>query len=235
MNSFDLEFINLLNQFSNLSQNFDLTVRFISSNYLVKSGILLSLIWWAWFNESSDRSSARIHCVSTLVGCVIAIAIGRALALLLPFRLRPIHNENLDFLVTYGMNPDLLDGWSSFPSDHAVLFYSISAGLYYISKKLGLFAFFYTTVFIALPRVYLGLHFPTDIVAGALIGFAIAVFCNAVFFQEKVCRPVIRFSAYKPEFFYPLFFLVTYQIADMFNSSREVLRFLYAGFKAIFG
>ena len=118
----------------------------------------------------------------------------------------------------------MLDTWSSFPSDHAVLFYALSTGLFFISKRVGIGAFVYTSIMIAMPRIYLGLHYPTDIVAGAAVGVAVAAVSILCLKGNRVLRAAANWSDQKPALFYPLFFLVTYQIADMFDSGKALLR-----------
>ncbi len=67
-------------------------------------------------------------------------------------------------------------GDSSFPSGHTTS--SIAAGFVLLKgtpKYLGIPAFV-LAVLIALSRLYLGVHYPTDVLAGALIGL-FAAFC----------------------------------------------------------
>jgi undecaprenyl-diphosphatase len=47
----------------------------------------------------------------------------------------------------------------------------LATGLWSINRTVGLIAFLWTIVIIDLPRVYLGIHYPSDIIAGALMGF----------------------------------------------------------------
>ena len=226
MNFFDSAIINFFQQFSNVSWIFDATVNFVSDNHLIKGGALLIVLWWGWFKADEKQKIFRMHMLATLLACFIGIALARCLALTLPFRCRPMHEAALKFLLPHTMNPRLMSGWSSFPSDHAVLFYALATGVFYISRKLGILAFIYVTIFIGLPRIYLGLHYPTDIIGGAVIGIGIVLLCNIPVFIKKIFEPVLNWAEAKPEFFYPLFFLTSYQIADMFDNSRAFISLL---------
>ena len=232
MNLFDSAIIEFINHFSRLSWTFDFTVSFISENHLVKAGVLLIIFWWGWFKESNNQAYVRVHMISTLFGCFIAMILARALALLWPFRLRPLHQEDLNFLLPNGMRPTTLEEWSSFPSDHAALFYALSTGMFFISKRVGIGALVYTTLLIGLPRIYLGLHYPTDVIVGALIGIMSALLCNTMIFTEKISQPILNWSRLKPEIFFPIFFIISYQIADIFNNSRAFFAFLKTLFRA---
>jgi undecaprenyl-diphosphatase len=121
------------------------------------------------------------------------------------------------------MGKTALEGWSSFPSDNAVLFFTLSTGLLFISRKIGVFALAYTMLFICFPKVYLGLHYPTDIIGGAIIGMSIAWLGNLSIIRGRISQPVLYWAQSKPSSFYPLFFLVTYQIVDMFDNSRAII------------
>jgi undecaprenyl-diphosphatase len=230
MNHFDFQIITFTNQFSQHSWIFDKIIGSLQSNNLLKGGILSTIIWWAWFKSEDRHSHNREHIISTILSCVIAIALARALALTLPFRLRPLHEEGLHFLLPFGMIPTGWEGWSSFPSDHAVLFFTLSTGLFFISRWVGAFSLSYTILFIGFPRVYLGLHYPTDIIAGAIIGMTIALLGNIYLAKNILIQSIINWSYSKPYLFYPLFFLLTYQIADMFENSRWLVS---AGVKLI--
>lgn len=223
MNIFDAEVISFLNQFSHRSSTFDYLASFISGNHLLKGGVLVSLLWWVWFKYEETNTQSREYVLSTLIACVIAIFVGRTLALSLPFRLRPLHNPELAFQLPYTVSETTLTGWSSFPSDHAMLFFALATGLLFISRFIGVFALSYTFFVICLPRVYVGFHYPTDIIGGALIATSITwALVNRPRVTSYLVRPAMRWLETHPGSFYAAFFLLTYQIADMFDGARAV-------------
>lgn len=57
----------------------------------------------------------------------------------------------------------------SFPSDHAVMAGSVAAGAWLVDRRLGIFATV-AAVLMAFARVYVGAHFPLDVVAGLALG-----------------------------------------------------------------
>ena len=70
----------------------------------------------------------------------------------------------------------LLDGRStdpSFPSDHAAAAFAIAFAVYAVSRWAGA-AFLAAAAAIAISRVALGLHYPSDVFAGALVGWGSA-------------------------------------------------------------
>lgn len=225
MNFFDVAVLEFVNELSHVSRLLDKTVLFIANNHLLKGGVLLVILWSLWFKAQKNQLCVRAYLVSTFFACFISMMFARALVVLLPFRPRPIHEGSLDFMLPFGMNPRALKTWSSFPSDHATLFFALSLGILCVSRRFGIVALAYTFFFIALPRVYLGLHYPTDILAGAMLAGSLVFLCHRSIFIERVSRPIVDWSEKKPEWFYPLFFLASYQIVDLFNSSRAVVRF----------
>ena len=61
----------------------------------------------------------------------------------------------------------------SFPSDHAVMAGAAATGLLLVSRKLGVVAWVAALV-MAFARVYIAAHYPWDVVAGLVLGAAVA-------------------------------------------------------------
>ena len=235
MNVIDSAIISQVNALSRQSLSLDLFMGFLAHNPLLKGGVLATIIWWLWSRGSAQRPFVREHIIATVLLCFPSIVLARGLAAFLPFRLRPMHEAATGFTVPYGVDFEILDGWSSFPSDHAVLFFTLATGLFFVSRGIGAFAFAYVSLVIGFPRVYLGLHYPTDVVAGAALGVAIGWLGNVYIARDRHLQSGMDWLWSRPGIFYPSFFLVTYQIADLFSSSRGLLRSGVKVLKALMG
>ncbi|MEO6500328.1 MAG: phosphatase PAP2 family protein [Jatrophihabitantaceae bacterium] len=62
----------------------------------------------------------------------------------------------------------------SFPSDHSVMAGAAAAGLFFVSRRLGVVTLA-AAVLMALSRVYVGAHYPGDVLGGLVVGAAVAV------------------------------------------------------------
>lgn len=58
----------------------------------------------------------------------------------------------------------------SFPSGHTVLAFAIAFSIYFYNKKLGAI-FLVLAALVGLGRIYVGVHYPLDVLGGILIGF----------------------------------------------------------------
>jgi len=198
-----------------------------TSSTLLKGGVLVALFYWAWFSFAADSRERNILLI-TLISTPVIVLIARLLALNLPFRARPIHDENLNFTLPTGISENAQVGMTCFPSDHAVLYFSLAVGILVVSKRLGLVAILYTLIFIGLPRIYVGFHYPTDILGGFLIGGALISISIYLFANSFITTRINDWTEKQPAAFYALFFLTTFQIANLFNESRQIARLLFS-------
>src|SRR5262249_5592737 len=152
-----------------------------------------------------------------------ALVVGRILALSLPFRVRPLHDPLLHFVVPHGLNAGELAGWSSFPSDHAMLFFALATGVFVTARRAGTLLLLHALIVVSLPRVYLGFHPPTDILAGAILGAATALIMTRPYIRDPVTRPLLALLEQRPGTFYALLFFISVQIATMFIGVRQLL------------
>ncbi|MBI5306255.1 phosphatase PAP2 family protein [Candidatus Wolfebacteria bacterium] len=59
----------------------------------------------------------------------------------------------------------------SFPSGHAAFFFALALPIFFLNRKAG-YWFFGGAVLMGIARIFTGVHWPADILVGALIGLA---------------------------------------------------------------
>jgi undecaprenyl-diphosphatase len=224
MNIFDSSVLSFVNGFARHSIIFDKIMVSIVNQDLIKGGFVMALLWWAWFKDADDIKSsvARTHIIATIAGCFFSLMSARILANHLPFSLRPMYNPAVPFIMPYEWQRGQLESWSSFPSDHAVMFFTLAVGLLFISRAVGILALIHVVLFICFPRVFLGLHYPSDIIAGAFLGIFFGIVFNQqmlVGYFSKAINYWLRKSAGT---FYACFFLLTFEIARLFDDIRSL-------------
>ncbi len=75
--------------------------------------------------------------------------------------------------IEYNFIPLIQESSYSFPSGHATFFFALSTAMYIYNRKWGV-VFLLVSALIAGARVIAGVHYPLDVVAGALLGFLVA-------------------------------------------------------------
>lgn len=77
---------------------------------------------------------------------------------------------------------------SSFPSYPAALTFAFAFGVWLRNKKVGL-VLFGLSVVMGLARIYVGVHYPLDILGGAAIGIAVTYL---FFWVLRIIKPVVN-------------------------------------------
>jgi PAP2 superfamily len=131
------------------------------------------------------------------------------------------------FQLPYGMNSDVLEGWSSFPSDHAAFFFALSVVFFFICRRAGVFAIAYSALVVCLPRAYLGIHYPTDLIAGALLGIGVACLTRIAPLRQAVARPVLCYFEANPAVSYGSLSVLTFILGTVCEPVPELIRFAF--------
>jgi membrane-associated phospholipid phosphatase len=130
--------------------------------------VLVLMVIGAWLWSRRENSLEGIV-TSTLAGVSALVALGinhflsQAVA-----RTRPCH------VFHHAVHILSCASDYSFPSDHAIIAGALAMGLLIFSRRLGLFAVL-VALFLAFSRVYAGVHYPGDVIAGLLLGALIAL------------------------------------------------------------
>ena len=178
------------------------------------------MIWFLWF--STEESSRRGHLIVGVVAASLAGVTSRAMQLLLPTHLRPLHQPYLNFVLPFGVEPDALNHFNSFPSDHGAVFFALAAVIWQARPKLGGAAFAWAAI-IDFARVYEGYHFPSDVTGSIGLGFGLlCLFQNALI--RAPVSGVLAFEQRRRPWFYMIAFILTYLVATLFDDVRELCR-----------
>jgi undecaprenyl-diphosphatase len=200
-------------------------VGIVTNDFLFRGGVVTSMLWWAWFRESNTRDRDRQIILSGAFASLLTVLAARGLVASLPFRQRPFNVPSLNFHPPLGLDQSGLMQWSSFPSDHAVLYFSLATIIFLVSRRGGIYAYIFVFFVVCLPRVYLGIHYPTDIIAGALLGVGAALLYAIPAVREPISAPLLHWHQRAPGSFYALFYLSTFLLATNAESLRTVLTF----------
>ena len=158
----------------------DGAARIAASDYLAPATLAFALIA-LWFGERCAEVRLRRQ-----VGVFVALSSmglsGLAVFILNMFYFRPRPFVDLDVNLLFYQPTD-----SSFPANSAAAAFGMAFGIWGVNRRLGWLAVMVAGVY-GLARVYAGVHYPLDILAGAAIGAAVAF---AVFRISELVMPVL--------------------------------------------
>lgn len=163
---YDLAVFNFLHDFAGQSQLMNWLIIFFGK-YLAYILILVAigLLWW----ERSWRHRVYKFALLALAVIVSRGLIAEAIQFLF-FRARPFVELNLTPVFNHG-------NVASLPSGHASIFFALAFAIFLFDKKWG--SIFLVGAFLmGVARVAAGVHWPLDIIAGALIGILSALLVN---------------------------------------------------------
>ncbi|MEU5522751.1 phosphatase PAP2 family protein [Streptomyces sp. NPDC093250] len=147
---------------------------------------LLALLMWCWWGVRRRGGEDAAPTVAALVWAPLAA--GVAVLVNVPIRgfverPRPFNDhEGLEVLV-HGKDD------YSFVSDHATLCMALAVGLFLANRRLGIIGLVLGLLggFI---RVYMGVHYPTDVVGGLALGTAVALLLSPL--AMALLTPLMR-------------------------------------------
>lgn len=128
------------------------------------AGLLLAGWWVARSTGDLEKVAAALWAP---VGMLVALAVNQPLVH--AFREPRPYDVQSHILVLAHRSADY-----SFPSDHAVMAGAVTAGLFLVNRRLGI-AGAVAALLLAFARVYIGAHWPGDVVVGLLWGAAVSV------------------------------------------------------------
>ncbi len=167
--SLDLNLFFLFNSLAGQSRIFDALIIFLTaySQYFLGFIFLLVLLFWNY----SKREKIRVFLVVFLSAAIARLGVTELI--------RYFYNHPRPFMVYQARQLIPESGWS-FPSGHSAFFFAMSTAIYLYNKKWGI-AFFAASILMNVGRIIAGVHYPSDILGGAIVGIAVGWIIFALF------------------------------------------------------
>ena len=143
-----------------------------SAKYLPILFAIVLVIFYLTFQARQQRI-AVLAGISTL----IALGIAQSIALLDP-RPRPYLTHVAHLLIARTND-------ASFPSDHATFSFAIATMFWLHNRKVGSILIGLAAL-VGFSRVYVGTHYPSDVIGGAALGTAVTFIIDQISKQTKI-------------------------------------------------
>ena len=185
----------------------------------------LNLSLFSWINASPEASNTSIHfaifIANDLLYCIILLFawfwlrgnydtkkqilkafIFTSIAILISQCISHVYYHPRPFVMEVGRTLIYHAPNGSFPSDHMLIFSSIAFSyLFSAQRKLGIFLLIMAWL-VAWSRVYLGVHFPLDMLGAFLLAFALNFFGLKLWnlYKDKIMQwaLTLHFYLFKP-------------------------------------
>lgn len=175
---YDANIFEAINSLADHSKIIDLIGIFLA-DYLPYLMLLLlvSFLFWPKKDKIKNRAMVLVSIVAAL------IARFGVKTMILFFYDRPRPYIELTFAHKL-ISVSAAENLQSFPSGHALFFFALSAVMYSFNKKLGIF-FLACSTLMSIARVFVGVHWPSDILVGAILGIIIGAIIKWVYANYK--------------------------------------------------
>lgn len=174
INFWDWKILGILNPFFSLRGGFS---NKLFAEYLIYSLPLILIVLW-FFSAKGKIVALQALFSAILAWPILAFIIGNIVN-----RPRPFEVGAIQELVFH--RPSY-----SFPSDHAAALFAVAFSIWFSgSKKLAILVFI-LAIIISFYRVATGIHFPSDIIAGIVIGLVAALLIRLL---DGILQPIYNF------------------------------------------
>jgi len=184
--SVDWAFFQILNDLAGKSPVLDVLIRLLMNDYLIPTALILFLLG-LWFSGSSQQERERNQLAAP--SAIVAMFAGNLFIKLLNvlfYRPRPFAIHTIQLLFYRPSD-------SSFPSNATAVGFSMATAVWLHNRRAGAVMYVLASL-LGLSRIIGGVHYPSDVLAGALVGIAVAhVVVRRLPIVQRLFLAVVRF------------------------------------------
>ncbi|NOU68889.1 phosphatase PAP2 family protein [Paenibacillus sp. LMG 31461] len=165
----DYQWFQTINHFADRFSALNPMVAFFANNldYVFYLGVIVY-----WFIRTPDN---RKMVVNTLLSAGIALGVNNIIG--------AIYHRDRPFVAHHVIQLVQHDASASFPSNHAAAAFAVASSIWLWRRKEGRIWFVLAAV-IGFSRIWSGIHYPLDIVGGAISGIIIGIVVNKTMRQR---------------------------------------------------
>lgn len=138
--------------------------------YLI-AGVFLLLL----FGPGKQQQN-RVMVVMAVIAAFLARYVVKSFILLFVAEPRPFVYWHFIPLITVTSGEE----WQSFPSGHAIFFFALAMTVFCFNKTYGIYLFA-AAIAMGVARIYTGVHWPMDIICGAVLGMGVGGLVYAIY------------------------------------------------------
>ncbi len=162
MMAFDFQLFRLINNLAGRNAVLDGLARLLVNEYFLTTIMSLILVIFWFEGRDQDRRERNQKAILRAIIALFMANVVLKLCNLVYFRPRPFVDHQVNLLFYRPTD-------SSFPSNPATVGFCIATTVWLYNRQTGVLLFVLATLF-GLSRIYCGVHYPSDVIAGALLG-----------------------------------------------------------------
>lgn len=170
LSNLDYQIFHLINEQASSFSTLNGLMRFFAEDAQYVFVLALLLYWFS--RNTLNRKMIISAVVSICLGVGISFIIGH-----LMYRDRPFVTHTVIQLIKHPAN-------ASFPSDHAIGAFALAVTFWLYGKRFKTF-WLAAALLIGFSRIWTGVHYPSDVAAGALVGALSAVSTHFLLLRFK--------------------------------------------------
>ena len=166
------ELFKAIHQYAGHHPFLDSFMVFITERALIIFAIALLLMWF--FGNEKYKKTVFFASVTGFLGLFLNYVIGH-----IYYEPRPFVTHSVHVLIKHAAD-------ASFPSDHTTGAFSLALAVLLRHRKIGL-GMLLLAILTGFSRIYVGHHYPFDVLGSIVVGFAVSVF---IYKLSPVLEPV---------------------------------------------